>query len=124
MSTAAPEASNSANQPDYPRLFAVLQDIMSSLSELSFDDVMQKIAASASQVLDADRATVFVVDEVKREIWSKVAQGASMAEIRVPLGAGIVGAVASSGETVNIPDAYSDPRFNQEVDRRTGYRTH
>ena len=48
---------------------------MSSLAQLSFDEVMQKIAASASQVLEADRATLFLVDEEKQQIWSKVAQG-------------------------------------------------
>ena len=46
-----------------------------------------------------------------------------MGEIRIPLGSGIAGAVAQSGEAIRIDDAYSDPRFNQDVDRRTGYRT-
>jgi len=46
-----------------------------------------------------------------------------MTEIRVTIGRGIAGTVAATGETINIPDAYADPRFNQEVDRRTGYRT-
>ncbi|XP_014256166.1 dual 3',5'-cyclic-AMP and -GMP phosphodiesterase 11 isoform X2 [Cimex lectularius] len=44
-------------------------------------------------------------------------------EIRIPWGKGIVGFVAETGESVNIPDAYKDERFNQEVDARTGYRT-
>jgi len=109
--------------PDYARLFGVLLDIMDSLSHESFDAILAKIATSTCQVLDADRATVFLVDENAKQIWSKVAQGAAMSEIRVPLGAGIAGHVGKTGETVNIPDAYSDSRFNQEVDKRTGYRT-
>ncbi|KAJ7375423.1 Dual 3',5'-cyclic-AMP and -GMP phosphodiesterase 11A [Desmophyllum pertusum] len=44
-------------------------------------------------------------------------------EIRVPWGKGLVGYAAETGETVNIPDAYADPRFNKEVDRQTGYHT-
>jgi adenylate cyclase len=112
-----------AVQPDYARLFSVLLDIMSSLSEQSFDFVLQKITESTCQVLDADRATLFLVDEERQQIWSKVAQGASMSEIRVPIGAGIAGHVARTGETINIPDAYADARFNQDIDRRTGYRT-
>jgi len=75
-------------------------------------------------VLDADRSTLFLLDGEKQELWSKVAQGAALNEIRFPIGAGIAGFVARTGETVNIPDAYADPRFNTEVDRRTGYRTH
>ena len=39
------------------------------------------------------------------------------------VGAGIAGWVAQSGEIVNIPDAYADPRFNPDVDKRTGYHT-
>jgi serine/threonine-protein kinase len=44
-------------------------------------------------------------------------------EIRLPLGSGIAGAVAQTGETVNVPDAYADPRFDRNVDLRSGYRT-
>jgi signal transduction histidine kinase len=44
-------------------------------------------------------------------------------EIRLPLGKGLAGYVAKMGEIVNIPDAYNDPRFNPEVDKKTGYRT-
>jgi putative methionine-R-sulfoxide reductase with GAF domain len=46
-----------------------------------------------------------------------------MGEIRIPLGSGIAGAAAQSGETIRIDDAYADPRFNQAVDKQTGYRT-
>ena len=113
-----------APRPDYARLFSVLLDIMAALSTEGFEAVLGKIASSTCQVLDADRATVFLVDEEAQQIWSKVAQGATMSEIRVPLGAGIAGHVGKTGETVNIPDAYNDSRFNQEVDRRTGYHTH
>ena len=46
-----------------------------------------------------------------------------MEEVRIPLGTGIAGAAAQSGEVIRIDDAYEDPRFNQEIDRQTGYRT-
>jgi GAF domain-containing protein len=49
--------------------------------------------------------------------------GAEVGEIRLPLGVGIAGTVARTGETINLPDAQADPRFNPDVDRRTGYRT-
>ena len=102
----------------------MLLDVMKSFSsELEVDQLLRRIMDTTSAVLQADRATLFLVDKRTREIWSKVAQGDRMAEIRVPIGRGIAGTVAATGETINIPDAYADPRFNQEVDRRTGYRT-
>jgi adenylate cyclase len=107
------------------RKLAILLDVMNSLTkERNLDVLLQRIMQKTSEVMEADRSTLFLLDEEKQEIWSKVAQGAAMKEIRVPFGAGIAGHVAKTGETVNIPDAYQDPRFNPEVDRRTGYRTH
>jgi adenylate cyclase len=75
--------------------------------------------------LNADRASLFLVDEAKGELWSKVARdvGGEIFEIRIPLGKGIAGAVAASGKTLNIPDAYRDSRFEPAVDRSSGYRT-
>ncbi len=104
--------------------FSVMLEVMSALgAERNLDALLLKIMDKTSDVLEADRSTLFLVDTEKNEIWSKVAQGAALNEIRVPMGAGIAGYVAQSGETVNIPDAYQDPRFNIEVDRRTGYHT-
>lgn len=65
---------------------------------------------------------MFIVDEVNRELWSKVAKG-SNATIRIPIDKGIVGYVATTGKAVRIDEAYLDPRFNKEVDRKTHYRT-
>jgi adenylate cyclase len=102
----------------------MLLDVMKSFSsELDVDQLLLRIMERTSAVLQADRATLFLVDRRTGEIWSKVAQGDRMAEIRVPIGRGIAGTVAATGETVNIPDAYADARFNPDVDRRTGYRT-
>jgi dual 3',5'-cyclic-AMP and -GMP phosphodiesterase 11 len=44
-------------------------------------------------------------------------------KIKIPYGKGIAGYVAATGETLNIPDAYKDPRFNSNIDLQTGYRT-
>ncbi|MEZ4271180.1 MAG: HD domain-containing phosphohydrolase [Myxococcota bacterium] len=57
-------------------------------------------------------------------MWTKVAQGPEMTEeIRIPIGVGIAGQVAQTGEIINIPDAYVDPRFNRDIDKGTGYHT-
>jgi len=92
-------------------------------STLDLDKLLGLILDSAVTSIDADRGTVYLVDSIKQEIWSKVLQGDNMVEIRLPLGKGISGYVAQTGETINIPDAYNDPRFNPDVDKRTGYRT-
>ncbi len=106
------------------RTSEILLNVMRAVSsELEIDQLLQKIVAKTSEAMSADRCTLFLVDRQSGELWSKVAQGADMKEIRVPRGMGIAGHVATTGETVNIPDVYKDPRFNPDVDRRTGYKT-
>ncbi|APF18464.1 HDIG domain-containing protein [Caldithrix abyssi DSM 13497] len=72
--------------------------------------------------LNAERCTVFLIDFERDELWSKIAMGVQE-EIRFSLDKGIAGHVARTGEILNIKDAYADPRFNPEVDKKTGYRT-
>ncbi len=91
--------------------------------ELHLDALLGKIMSVTTQILDADRSTLFLHDQKNKQLWSRVAGGVGVKEIRIPEGAGIAGSVFMSGETANIPDAYLDQRFNQEVDRRTGYQT-
>lgn len=75
-----------------------------------------------SQAVDADRCTVYLVDQAKREIRARAAQRIAT-EIRLPLGQGLAGVAALTGETINVPDAYADARFDREIDQRTGYHT-
>jgi adenylate cyclase len=101
-----------------------LLDIAQALgSQLGLVPLLEKILEKTSQLLHADRASVFLLDRQRRELWSKVAQGMETTEIRVPMDRGIAGHVASTGETVNIADAYQSPLFNPEVDQKTGYHT-
>ena len=87
------------------------------------DALLRLIAEATTSMVDAERASIFVVDRERQEYWSRVALGAGVGEIRFPLGVGIAGTVAKTGETINIADAYADPRFSPESDRRTGFRT-
>ncbi|HEY8655774.1 MAG TPA: GAF domain-containing protein [Candidatus Limnocylindria bacterium] len=75
-----------------------------------------------TQAVDAERCTIYVVDHKTREIWARIASRTAL-EIRLPLGNGIAGQAAASGETINVPDAYADPRFDPNIDLRSGYRT-
>ncbi len=92
-------------------------------STINLDELLKIILEIAIEVTTADRGTVYLVDEATGEIWSKVLEGDELTEIRLPIGKGIAGYVAQIGETLNIKDAYQDPRFNPEIDRKTGYRT-
>jgi len=77
-----------------------------------------------AQVLDAERASFLLVDAERGELVLRVSQDVASDEaLRIPIGSGIAGAVATSGAAVRVADAYADPRFNPEVDRRTGFRT-
>jgi adenylate cyclase len=101
-----------------------LLDIMRSFSsQLERDRLLPVIMEKITVSMQADRSTLFLVDKKTDELFSRVAQGENIKDIRFPKDRGIAGHVATTGETLNIQDAYSDPRFNQEVDRRTGYRT-
>lgn len=74
--------------------------------------------------MDADRATLYLLDEPRRELCSIVMLGEGLREIRLPLEEGLAGYVARTGETVSVADAYADPRFSRRIDEETGYRTH
>ncbi len=103
------------------KLQRLLQVARAMTAERRLPALLQTINDAAAGVAEADRCSIFVVDRERGELWTTVAHGTG--EIRIPLGAGIAGAVAASGASVRIPDAYADPRFNPEIDAATGYRT-
>lgn len=74
-----------------------------------------------AQVLDAERASLFLVDRERGELWLTVAQ--EEVEARIPIGSGIAGQVARTGEALRVDDAYSHPLFNPAIDQQTGFRT-
>jgi putative ABC transport system ATP-binding protein len=93
--------------------------------EEMLERVLEAFTLKIGAILAAERASLFLVDEERDEIWSKVARGADdePVEIRIPKTAGIAGAALTSGETINIPDAYADSRFNRQADVDTGLTT-
>ena len=101
-----------------------LVKISRSITALTdIDELLKVIAEETRNAMQADRCTVFLWDKDSNELWSKVALGVENKEIRFPADKGLAGYVVQSGETLNITDAYSDSRFNPEVDKNTGYRT-
>jgi len=89
------------------------------------DEVLIAATARIRDMLNADRATLYLVDARQQVLRSKIAHasGAKPLVIEIPMHTGIAGRVAMTGETLNIPDAYAHPDFNQSVDRESGYRT-
>ena len=100
-------------------LLAVVADIT---SEIDLGKILNKVMDEARRMLDSDRSTLFLFDEKTNELFSKIAAGTQQ-EIRLPSHLGIAGTVFSSGNTVNIPHAYADLRFNPAFDKKTGYFT-
>ena len=102
-----------------------LVKISRSITALTdIDELLKVIAQETKNAMQADRCTVFLWDKETNELWSKVALGVDESqEIRFPADKGLAGYVVQTGETLNITDAYSDPRFNPEVDHKTGYKT-
>ena len=103
---------------------AQLLEVTSAIAaELDLDVLLKKIITVTTQILEADRATLFIYDKKNDQLWSRIAMGLESKEIRIPASAGIAGACFTDGETINIPEAYEDSRFNPGVDKKTGYRT-
>src|SRR5579871_4068106 len=90
----------------------------------TLNDVLVKMVEITARETDCERATLFLNDEQTGELYSRVAQGTGSREIRLLNTKGIAGHVFTSGQGVIIDDAYSDPRFNPDIDRQTGFETH
>ena len=113
----------SDSQRQTRNLNALLRVSKALASEIRLDDLLQVIVEKAAEVMDADRATLFLYDESRNELWSKTTQRLEIKEIRLPLGVGIAGHVAKTRTAINIPDAYADTRFDPAFDKETGYCT-
>ncbi|MBS1150911.1 MAG: Adenylate cyclase [Myxococcaceae bacterium] len=100
-----------------------LLDVAKAMNAVrDLDSLLPLILREATRVVEADRCSLFILDRERGELWSRVAQGTAN-EIRFPVGSGIAGAVATTGQVVNIEDAYADPRFNRSFDVTNNYRT-
>ncbi|MBU1108281.1 MAG: GAF domain-containing protein [Candidatus Riflebacteria bacterium] len=102
----------------------LLLDISHRISAMdSLDSVLKMLIEMATSTLNAERGSLFLNDPNTNELYSRVAMGNFMREIRILNTNGIAGYVFSKGEGVIVPDAYADPRFNRNVDEQTGFVT-
>jgi Nif-specific regulatory protein len=103
--------------------FVTLLDVCQRInSEKKFDELLNIIATEAAKLVDPERATIFLLDADKGEIWAKVALGTAEI-IRFDARLGIAGAVIKTGKTMTVKDAYNSPLFYPAIDSLTGFRT-
>ncbi|HLO88709.1 MAG TPA: GAF domain-containing protein [Nostocaceae cyanobacterium] len=104
---------------------ALLRATQTLGQSLDLEATLQIVMEQARILMQADRSTLFLYRKEMGELWTKVAaaDGKSFMEIRIPSNRGIAGYVASTGNALNIPDAYKDPRFDPTTDAKTGYLT-
>ena len=113
---------NLHNQTKDP-LIALVNIGQAVAAEKNIDLLIKTIAEETKTAMNADRCTIYLYDKENNELYSKVATGLDTKELRIPADRGLAGHVLKTGETINIKDAYTDPRFNPDVDKKTGYRT-
>ncbi len=105
------------------RLQAVVDASALVNSSLELDHLGRHIVELAARLVGAERGSLFLADHQAGTLTALVAQGLDGRELRVPMGAGIVGTVAETGRAIIIADPYSDPRFDRSVDRASGFVT-
>jgi signal transduction histidine kinase len=113
-----------ANLSDSAQLEALLQLQQELALESNVDRVLNRIVDTAKAMLDCERATLYVVDHGKNELWSRVLKESELTEIRLPLdGRSLAAEVARAGRVLRIDAPYQDARFDPSVDARSGFRT-
>lgn len=113
-----------ANLNDSAQLAALLQLQRELALEANVDRVLTRIVDTAKAMLDCERATLYVIDHEKNELWSRVLTESELTEIRLPLdGRSLAAEVARAGRLLRIDEPYEDPRFDPSVDARSGFRT-
>lgn len=107
------------------RVSKALREVGTALgTTLDLDQLLELILDKITEALEADRATLYLLDEANDELVSRIAQGTDVRSIRLKIGHGIAGHVARTGKPLHVRDAYKDPRFSPEWDMLSGYRTH
>ena len=102
---------------------ATLLEMLKRINQCtSLSQAVHKAIESTTALLDCDRATMFIVDEITDQLVVRDASGSTV-DIKIPMTAGIAGSVYTGGELFNIPDAYKEPKFNKDTDKKTGYTT-
>ena len=87
------------------------------------NDTSEVFIDNTCQILNCDRASLFILDQISDSLIVFSGEGLKRAQIKIPKNKGIVGTCFMERQKVRIDDAYNDHRFNKEVDIKTNYRT-
>lgn len=117
------ERSTQRFQYEYKKMERLIEAVKILNSSLDLDELLKIILDTALDSVNGSRGTLYLLNKEKKELWSKVLIGSEKVKIQLPVGKGIAGYVAATGDVVNITDAYLDPRFNPEIDKTTGFHT-
>lgn len=120
---AAPNRAGETHEDQLKHLRMLLDVSRKVAAQDTLDTVLETLIDLAAQETGAERGTLFLNDPGTGELFSRVALGMRRREIRIMNDEGIAGAVFQSGAGEIIENAYRDPRFNDNVDRETGFRT-
>ena len=105
---------------------ALMKAVLSVGQSLDLEDTLKTVMDQASNLLNADRNALWLIDQEKSELWTKVYNAGVSTVLRIPIGAGYAGYVAKTGEILNIPlDVYDHPDSgtSKQMDKKNGYRT-
>lgn len=108
---------------DRQQQLELLKVVSEVSTEIKLGPLLQKLIGTITKMLDAERSTLFLNDEKTSELYTEVGEGLGATQIRFPNHVGIAGAVFKSVQSVNIPHAYADLRFNPSFDKKTGFFT-
>ncbi|QDT62990.1 sigma-54 interaction domain-containing protein [Calycomorphotria hydatis] len=116
-------STRTSSQSQNKRLRVLLDVATQFAGTLESEPLLKLIAEAACQVLQCDRASIFIWDKEHKEVIAKPALGLDGNTLRIPDSTGVVGHVLKTGESVHVDDAENDPRFGKQVDKKTGYET-
>lgn len=106
------------------QITAALLDVGAALgATVDLDQLLELILQRIQDILSADRAILYLLDEASGELVSRVVTGGEARTFRLRVGEGIAGAVARTGRALRVRDAYKDRRFSRKWDQLSGYRT-
>jgi sigma-B regulation protein RsbU (phosphoserine phosphatase) len=111
-------SSNPSSTSDLRKILEVTRKLA---APYDLDTMLTEVVNASREILDAERGTVFLYDEVADGLVVRV--GTDLRHIRIPADKGIVGESAQSRKLINVPDCYADERFNRAIDKQTGYKS-
>jgi serine phosphatase RsbU (regulator of sigma subunit) len=89
--------------------------------EQQIEELVRLNADFARDLIGADRCSLWLIDEAKNELWTKVAHG--VGQLRIPMGQGLIGACIRDNKVLLVNDAAQEARLLRRVDSASGYHT-